>query len=318
MPSPVLFYMDDTGARHLDREPTAFDPQKPNHFALGGILMLEEDEGAVRTAHNNLCTEWDITYPLHSVDIRHGTKNFSWVRRGTAEYADFMNDLTQMLISVPITTLACVVDRPGYDRRYRLIYPRSMWHLCQTVFSVAIERAVKYARSLNRPLRVYVEESTKKDEKRIKGYYRALISDGMPFDAGRSERYAPLSAAEFNETLIELRFKKKSSPPMQLADLCLWPVAMFRYGRGTISYERLSDAGKLIETLLPPEQHAFRGTKYSCFELVDAAAAATRAVVGGDAAAVGGSPDARRAEAGAGAGAGGEAGTAAGWDGDGA
>lgn len=163
-------------------------------------------------------------------------------------------------------------DATTHDNHYVPIwYPRGMWHLCRTVFSVAVERAVKYARNLGRPLRVYVEGSTKDDERRIKEYYKALITAGLPFDAERSKSYEPLSAAELNETLIELRFKGKSSPPMQIADLCLWPLAMVRYGRSLLPYERLREAGKLIEAQLAPEHIPLRGTKYSCFELVDQA-----------------------------------------------
>lgn len=61
--------------------------------------------------------------PLHSVDMRAGAKEFSWLRRGSADYEHFMRDLTQMLTTIPVTALACVMDRPGYDERYRATYP---------------------------------------------------------------------------------------------------------------------------------------------------------------------------------------------------
>lgn len=261
--------MDDSGTRIPDRDPTPFDPSRPNHFALGGVLVLEEHEVNVRAAHTQLHDKWGLTYPLHSVDIRAGAKNFSWLRRGSADYEAFMRDLTRMLTTIPVTGLACVMDRPGYDRRYREIYPRKMWHLCRTVFSIAVERAAKYARDLGRPLRVFPEKSAKDDEGRIKGYYADLITQGLPFNATTSGIYAPLSAMEFRETLIELRFKAKTSPPMQVADLYLWPIAMYRYGRGGLPHEKFSEAGRLIEAGLTPEQIPSRGTKYSCFELVD-------------------------------------------------
>lgn len=164
------------------------------------------------------------------------------------------------------------MDRPGYDRRYRDAYPRNLWHLCRTVFAVAVERAAKYARDLGRPLRVYPEKSARDDERRLKQYYASLITEGHPFDTARSNIYAPLSAHEFKETLIELRFKAKSSPPMQLADLYLWPIAMHRYGRGGRPYAAFADAGRLIEAHFDQAQSAARATKYSCFELVDQAA----------------------------------------------
>jgi hypothetical protein len=270
--TPALhFYVDDSGTRKLDREPTAFDPARPNHFALGGVLIGEEDEAFVRDEHKKLCDVWEIDYPLHSVDIRHGARDFAWVRRESEDYEDFMSDLSELIALLPITALACVVDRPGYDQRYRALHRGERWHLCRTVFCIAIERAVKHARRLNRVLRVFVEKSSKDDEKKIKGHYQELITTGLPFDSDRSKGYEPLSAQEFNETLIELRFKAKSSPPMQIADLCLWPVAMFRYKKALRTYEKMKEFGKLIECAVASHELETRASKYSCFDLVDRA-----------------------------------------------
>jgi hypothetical protein len=266
---PVHFYVDDSGTRTLDRDPSVFDPAQPNHFALGGVLVLEEDEDAIRAAHKSLCEKWSISYPLHSVDIRAAAKKFGWVRRDSAEYKPFMRDLTRFLTEAPVVALACVVDRPGYDARYRSMYPRSTWHLCRTAFSIVAERAAKYARSLGRPLRIYPEQSARDDENRIKRYYKDLIVSGLPFDPVKSGAYAPLNAHELNETLIELRFKAKTSPPMQIADLYLWPLAMYRYGRAGRPYEAFREAGRLIENQLSEGEIAARGTKHSCFHLVD-------------------------------------------------
>jgi len=271
MPPPVHFYMDDSGTRAPDRKKTPFDPKHPDHFSLGGVLILEEDERKVRASHAQFSDRWGLTYPLHSVDIRAGAKNFAWLRRGSMDYEPFMRDLTRMLTTAPVTALACVMDRPGYDRRYQELYPRRMWHLCRTVFSIAVERAAKYARSLGRSLRIFPEKSARDDEQRIRIYYVDLLTRGLPFDTFASSEYAPLLAAEFKETLIELRFKGKSSPPMQLADLYLWPIAMHRYGRGGLPYERFQEAGTLIESKLRPNMIASCGTKYSCFQLVDEA-----------------------------------------------
>jgi hypothetical protein len=269
MPPPLLYYMDDSGTRTIDRQRPTFDPRRPNHFALGGVLVLEEQESEIDAAHARLCEKWGIKYPLHSVDMRAGAKEFSWLRRGSTDYENFMRDLTRMLTTIPVTALACVMDRPGYDVRYRETYPRSTWHLCRTAFSIAVERAAKHARRLGRALRVYPEKSARADEKRIREYYKSLITGGAPFDAGRSRGYEPLRAHEFDETLIELRFRGKSWPCMQVADLYLWPIAMHRYGRGGLPYEAFREAGRLIEAHLPTLEIPLRGTKYSCFELVN-------------------------------------------------
>jgi hypothetical protein len=276
MRSVMNFYMDDSGTRKPDRAPMSFDPGRPNHFALGGVLVLEEHEAEVRAEYASLCTEWSINYPLHSVDIRHATRDFVWLRRESPEYKPFMRSLTRMLTKIPVTALACVIDRPGYDARYRTKYGRNQWHLCQTAFSIAVERAAKHARRVGRVLRVLPERSSKDDERRIKRYYEALRSGGLPFDAVASGHYAPMMAGEFKAALVELRFKQKKSPLAQIADLYLWPVAMERYGLGGKPYSVLRAAGRLIECGLSADELSSRGTKYSCFELVDRAAAGAR------------------------------------------
>jgi hypothetical protein len=107
------------------------------------------------------------------------------------------------------------------------------------------------------------------DESRIKSYYVDLLNRGLPFDSVTSAEYALLRAADFKDTLIELRFKAKTSPPMQLADLYLWPIAMHRYGRGGLPYEKFREAGTLIEAKLSSNLISSRGAKCSCFQLVD-------------------------------------------------
>lgn len=109
---------------------------------------------------------------------------------------------------------------------------RTPVQLCRTAFSIAVERAVKHARRLGCRLRVLPERSSKDDERRIAQYYQELRKQGSPFDAATSNRYAPLSAAECAETLMELRFKSKSSPMAQIAALYLWPILWERYRPG--------------------------------------------------------------------------------------
>jgi Protein of unknown function (DUF3800) len=271
--APVVnFYMDDSGTRKPDRAAMTFDPEYPNYFALGGVLILDRDEAEARAAYDALCAQWGITYPLHSVDIRHAAKDFTWLRRGSPEYEPFMRDLTRMLTRIPVTGLACVIDRPGYDARYRPKYGRNQWHLCQTAFSIAVERAAKHALSMGCRLRVLPERGPKADDTRLEGYYNNLRACGLPFDNANSGRYSPLGAKELNESLIELRFKRKSSPLVQIADLYLWPILMERYRPGSRSYAALRDAGRLIECALRADEIGARGSKYSCFELVDRAA----------------------------------------------
>ena len=65
----------------------------------------------------------------------------------------FYEDLYQLLRAAPVTGLACVIDRPGYNARYREKYGRQRWSLCKSAFTISVERAAKYARSLDCRLR---------------------------------------------------------------------------------------------------------------------------------------------------------------------
>jgi hypothetical protein len=177
-----------------------------------------------------------------------------------------------MLTDSPVTAIGCVIDRPGYDARYRPKYGRNQWHLCQTAFAIVVERAAKHALSLGRRLRVMPEKSARDDENRIQRYYEMLRVAGLPFDHASSSLYRPLTAEQFKLVLLELRFKSKTSPLIQIADLYLWPLAMERYRPGGRAYEAFRQAGRLIECYLAPEEAYSRGSKYSCFELVDRSA----------------------------------------------
>lgn len=266
--SVLNFYMDDSGTRKPNRKPVAFDPSRPDAFALGGVLVREEDEGAARVAYDEFCKRWGITYPLHSVKIRHNADEFSWLKPGTRQYRKFMADLTRFLTRIGVIGLACVIDRPGYDARYRRKYGRQQWQLCRTAFCIAVERAAKFARAEGRKLRVLPERSCRPDERRLERYFSELRDGGPPFDAKSSSGYGPLGADQFKETLHEIRFKRKTSPMVQVADLYLWPMVMAGYQETYRAYAALRDARCFIEAHMSEERRPELASKYSCFELV--------------------------------------------------
>ena len=175
-------------------------------------MLNEEDEDGVRTLHTKFCTKWKITYPLHSSDIRHRVGKFAWLSTLSKDDHDsFMTDLSDLAVAIPVLGHACVVDRPGYDRRYREKYGRQTWMLCKTAFAVVCERAAKYASSQGRKLRVYAEKGDKTADSHIRRYYKELQEAGMPFAQETSSKYAPLTAAELRIALYDLKFKDKTS-----------------------------------------------------------------------------------------------------------
>jgi len=275
MPETLLvavttFYIDDSGTRHPDHAPIL-----PQHgrdwFAFGGILIDDGEKPAAGRLIDGFRARWPQmgTSPLHSVEIRGCHKNFKWLGVGRDTRQRFLTDLEELLLELPVTGLACVVDRPGYNARYREKYGRERWALCKTAFAVAVERATKYALQRESKLRVWLEETDKVEDRIVKGYYETLRRDGPWFNSATSGKYEPVTADEYGTTLYEFRTKQKTSALMQIADLYLWPICMGGYDDTNHAYSKLKEAGKLIDCVVPPEQVAMQGIKYSCFDRVD-------------------------------------------------
>lgn len=266
----VHFYLDDSGTRHPDHKLGKRPQHGHDWFALGGVLVRREDERTARELYADFCERWKITVPLHSSEIRSRNGGFLWLEdRDKATQEAFYEELYQMLRDAPVVGLACVIDRPGYNHRYREKYGRQRWALCKTAFSVSVERAAKYARSLDHKLRVHPERCNKTEDRMLRSYYDSLCTEGMPFASDTSDSYSPLSAKEFSETLYEFRLKAKSSPMAQFADLYLWPMCIGGYDETNRPYRRLLQDGKLIECHISEENRPILGTKYSCFDLVE-------------------------------------------------
>lgn len=261
-------YLDDSGTRNPDRSPG----QRPGHghdwFGIGGIMLRDEDEDGFRAAHAELLAKWQITEPLHSSEIRSRSDHFRWLRGLPPEkHAEFIDDITAIATRPELTAIACVIDRPGYNHRYSERYGQDRWDLCKTAFSIVVERSAKHARDHGRRLRVNIERSDKKTDRLIKGYYDELRGRGHPFNASSASKYGPYQASDFAEILYELRLKEKTSPPIQVADLCLWPMCFGGYQPDNLAYLALKNTGTLIDAKLTPADIESRSIKYSCWEL---------------------------------------------------
>jgi hypothetical protein len=259
--------MDDSGTRQPDRQ-RGPDETHDGWFALGGLLIKEADIDEAEEKIAAFRSAWPqlAAAPLHSYDLRNSRGQFKWLRELTpGRRTQFMAELTELIIGLPIVALACVVDRTGYNKRYLKEYGPRRWMLCRTAFFIAVERAAKFARQSGARLRVYVERCDQKTDRRTREYYNTMKSTGLPFSSERSAPHRPLAVEQLRETLYEFRLKDKTSALMQIADLVLWPLCAQRYGLGGQAYNALRDAGRLMETICTPE-NGLQGTKYSCFD----------------------------------------------------
>lgn len=260
-------YLDDSGTRHPDRN-IETPPHGHDWFGLGGVMVDDEaGEEAVRARHDKLCEKWQLQTSLHSSEIRNKAKSFRWLRDLSPEKRDeFLADIAELVTSPELVAIACVIDRPGYNARYREKYGRARWLLCKTAFTVVVERATKYARSRRSKLRVLVEKSDQQTDRMLRAYYDDLRANGHPFDVASASRYTPLMAHEYRDTLYEFRTKAKTSPLLQISDLALWPICVGGYDTSNYAYRTLKTAGTLIDSRLRAEEVMERGIKYSCWQ----------------------------------------------------
>lgn len=260
-------YIDDSGARDPDRSRQA-DATGPDWFALGGLLINQSDADVAKREILTFRERWPELKeePFRSYDIRHKTQRFRWLADASSKrQQQFMTELTALIVSLPVHVLACVVDRPGYNRRYLLEYGPRRWKLCRTAFNIVVERAAKVAIHREARLRVFAERSDKPTEAHFKEYFDTMRREGLPFSTTNSEKYRPLTQERLHQTLFEFRIKTKDSSLMQFADLLLWPVCQGGYDKTHRAYAALVEAGKLIDVQCT-EENGLLGIKYSCFE----------------------------------------------------
>lgn len=267
MPNTMILSLDDSGTRHPDKKQGRTPKHGNDWFALGGILFEECAEAEIRKLHAEFCQKWNLSVPLHSVEIRARSNNFAFLGKlSNRKQGEFYEELYGLLRDIPAVGHACVIDRPQYNHRYAEKYGGDRWLLCKSAFSIVVERAAKIAASREMKLRVQIERSDKKVDRKIKTYYDDLREHGLPFAKDTSGKYDPAESKMLQKTLYEFRPKQKSSPLMQLADLYLWPICMGGYNRDCLPYHRLSEDKKIVDCVLESEKRATLGVKYYCFD----------------------------------------------------
>jgi hypothetical protein len=266
MMGTLHLYLDESGVRIPNFSPEIARSDNMDYFAFGGALIDEEDIGAVIAAHVGIVQRWSLTGPLHSTKIRGRRKHFSWLKVDKAKESDFLSDLENTILALPIIGTACVVDRPGYVARYAGQYAKP-WLLCKTAYAILIERAAKFASLNHKRLKIFFEEAGAKEDKDIVEYTKLLRSEGMPFDRNNSQPYSGLEASDFQLILMgEPNRITKNVPMIQFSDLILYPMAKGGYDPRYPPYEKLTRAGLLVDCHIKVAERPSCGIKYSCFD----------------------------------------------------
>lgn len=267
MAQKLLLFVDDSGTRNPDHEQQERQDNL-DWFALGGVLVKEQDERLAVDLHRAFVDAWGLDKPLHSTKIRGRRKQFSWLGQDPTRAAKFHEELAATLLRMPVVGLACVIDRPGYNGRYKGIYGDDRWLMCRTAYSILLERAAKHARRIGAKLEIFFEGAGKEEDRNLLSYHRSLKKDGMPFDRSRSATYGSLSAKEIADLVLgDPKRQTKANPLIQVADLYLYPIVKAGYDSDYPPYQDLVKANKIVDAILPPEELNTLGVKYSCFDL---------------------------------------------------
>lgn len=263
-------YLDDSGSRYPDHELEATRADGMDAFALGGLLIDKADRKRALELYDAFVESWGIDYPLHSTKIRGRRDKFRWLGQDTVRAERFYRELGELLVALPVTGIACVIDRPGYNARYAEKYGDKRWLMCKTAYAILIERSLKFARAAGAKLEVFFEEAGKNEDRAVAAYHKSLKDEGMPFDQGTSSGYSGLQAHEFRDGVLgdPQRVTRNGSPLIQIADLYLYPMVKAGYQDGYLPFERLFAARRVIDAQLPEVDRQSLGIKYSCFDLV--------------------------------------------------
>jgi Protein of unknown function (DUF3800) len=255
-------FIDESGS------PKPNPRDEASYFALGGVLLKRDDEALVASEVEAFKQRWDIEgKALHGNEIRSQKKNFAWLgTRSEGEQAKFMDDLTRTITSLPIIAHACVVSRSGYLDRYLNRYGTETWEMMRSAFTILIERSAKYAKKYNGSIMIYYEEAGKKEDRLIKKYFEDLRTAGHPFDSSNASQYQPLENGELSNCLRGIEGKKKNNPILQVADLCLYPIARSKDNPDDRAYMALKEKNILVDSNLRSEEIKTFGIKYYCFD----------------------------------------------------
>jgi len=255
--------MDESGSPKPNPRDSA------SYFAVGGVLIQRKDESSISLQIADFKQRWGIdeSVPLHGNEIRSRKKNFAWLgRRSEDEQNQFLQDLTATIVQCPIIVHGCVVSRKGYLDRYLDRYGSNTWEMMKSAFSILLERVSKYVALQGGKVMVYFEKAGRKEDRLITSYFNDLRDSGAPFSTETSTKYAPLTSNQIQRVLTGIEGKSKNNPILQIADLCLYPVAKSKDQPHNRAFQELIQREKLVDTVLPPDNLENMGIKYYCFD----------------------------------------------------
>ncbi|USR90916.1 hypothetical protein NEA10_19165 [Phormidium yuhuli AB48] len=134
MSQSFAFYIDESGSPKPNPRDSA------SHFAVGGVLVRQDDESLIRLKITDFKKRWKIDEPvaLHGNEIRSRKKNFAWLGlKSKDEQNQFLQDLTDTIVDCPI-----IVHGPA-SRASLSITPFCKLLTCACILSQSLKNSLK-------------------------------------------------------------------------------------------------------------------------------------------------------------------------------
>jgi hypothetical protein len=261
-PTGYALYVDDIGSGTPGTR-DAFP-----YFGLGGVLIKRSDESTVRSLLRQFKDKWNIERetPLHGAEIRTMKDRFHFLAKlPTDKMIEFKKEILDLIIAMPVIVHGCIVHRESYYNRYYKTYERGTWNMRKSAASILLERCVKFVQSAGgESLAVYFELCGSAEDAIFRSSYDEMRSKGHPFNQQNAEKYAPLDACETSIVLAEKPFgRRKDNELLQVADLCLFPLATSRNGKQNKAFEQFISHKKLVDTVATDST---MNAKFYCFD----------------------------------------------------
>ncbi len=138
--------------------------------------------------------------------------------------------------------------------------------MMRSSLSIVLERVGKFVDANDGKAMIFFEKAGKKEDKLIMQYFRELRENGSPFNQLTSSKYDPLESEQLQRCLSGIDGKTKKNPILQIADLCLNPIAKSKYKPDNRAFQALRDAGRLVDSNLSEYEVSRLGIKYYCFD----------------------------------------------------
>lgn len=265
-PKRYTLYIDESGIRYPQHKGA---PRRDgmDWFGWGGVLVEKSKEEEILSLHREFCNKWNITYPLHSSEIRGMRENFKWLKTFQNQ-SDFFNDLNSLLTTIDVIGFGVVVSRPGYNKRFIEKYGNGRWELCKTTHPILIERVVRYLleRDEEFKLKVIFEGASGDENRKVVKYGQSLKHEGPPFSRATSDKYSPIPPQVYQEVISgRPEAGTKSNIFLQIADLYVYPMVKFRYDPSYLPWHELYKSKKIVDSVLDSDNLYLKGIKYYCF-----------------------------------------------------